>query len=89
MTYFIIAIVVVALVVVAAAALVMMAFGAALILAIGALGWAAWHVLGLRRPAALADRHEGLVRRLTDHYVAGHIDLPEFERQVERVLARR
>lgn len=84
MEYMIAAIIVLVVLASIIIALVMVVGALALVLASVGLGWLTWHLLPFRHRLSKSP-----VDRLTDHYVAGNIDLGEFERRVARVLAGR
>ncbi|HZT95962.1 MAG TPA: hypothetical protein VFB34_03905 [Chloroflexota bacterium] len=50
--------------------------------------WLLWRVLPLGRQVRQALSRSP-VDRLTDHYVAGHIDIREFEQRLAHVLSHR
>jgi hypothetical protein len=64
-------------------ALVMLATAVVLLLACAGAAWVAWRFLPFR--TRLADRRSP-IDRLTDMYVAGHMDIVEFERRVATAL---
>ena len=65
-------------------ALVLFAVAIGLVLVVAACAWIAWRMLPFRK--ALPSKSP--VERLTDHYVAGRIDISEFERRVAKILHR-
>ncbi len=77
-------ILVVALCIIFAAIVVVMT--AFTVIAVGvAMAWLLWKVLPLTRQLHHVEVKTP-VERLTDHYVAGHIDIREFEQQLSQLL---
>ena len=68
----------------AAVVVVLLAAAVALVVVGAAAAWIAWRMLPFRKWLPAKEP----VDRLTDHYVAGHIDITEFERRLARLVKR-
>ena len=79
----ILAVIILAVVIAVIVALVLVATAIVLLLACVGAVWIGWRFLPFR--ARLANRRSP-VERLTDMYVAGRMDIVEFERRIASVL---